>query len=108
MMTNDMNCLLPKMEPKMEAWEAVKHDHEVHILVDNPTEENRIFTCRPEPYLRKFIHNPVNGEEDDEEHIELPAKDVNETTVGPTASTTHVKKRTSVDNHRFHCQCFGT
>jgi hypothetical protein len=33
---------------------------------------------------------------DDEEYIEVPAKDVNETTAGRTVSTTHVEKKEQV------------
>ena len=72
----------------------MRHDHEVDILVDHPTEENRIFTLSTRTISSTVHPQPSeNDEEDDEEHIELPAKDVNETTVGQTASTTHVPKK---------------
>jgi hypothetical protein len=62
-----MRQSLLEHQRQVEAWEAVKHDEEVDSLVDGPTEEIDILPCRPESYLRQFIHNPADYEKDDEE-----------------------------------------
>jgi hypothetical protein len=80
-----------------EAWEAVKHDQEVDIIVvdddDGLIQAKDFLPCRPEPFLRQFIHTPTDDEEDDNEHDEVmdPNKQVIEKT-SATTSANHLEK----------------